>query len=195
MRSVFLLVLCVFLFINIPCQAIDISIVTPWNEPEIFGEDSWQVITARGFSNFFGREIGSWLGKIIQDNIELNQKRLRERIKEESPIDYLVLYEDWLHKLQDYKELEKEVKDSDDLTKIIEHIEQQKKSLEKAGKKINPVFDQYVEDLKHIRDYQKEIEEQEKEIQQLQTQAYITASMFALLILAQILALLAGVPV
>lgn len=156
------------------CQAEDLAIVsTPWGQPERW-EDTWQQETVlmlsrlSGFSKYFGKSVLEIYGDKIK-GFQRNRERaleenIAERMKERMPVDHLVIYEDYLHKLSFYKELENEVKTPDDLTTLIEHLKRQEKSLEENGKKMNEVFIEYIKDLEHVRDYWKKNEEQLRQV-------------------------------
>lgn len=156
---------------------------TPTNS-EIY-EDTWQekaIIYMGSIWNFVGKNIlGGKIGKELKDAQKAREQALEdsiaERMKEKMPLDYLNIYEDYLHKMEIYKKYEKEIKSIDDLDTLIDHLEKQKK---KMGNRLNKSFKEYLEELKHMRDKEKEYQEN-KEKFTLQTATTITMSIITLL--------------
>lgn len=182
------------LVLSSPCQAAS----TPWNS-EIF-KDTWQeetIIYMSSMWNQLGKGLlGGRFGKWMKDSQRKREQNLEnniaERMKEKYPLDHTIIYEDWLHGLNHYKNLEKEITDPEELSRLIDHLKKQEKNLRKKGKKMNEKFKEYIKDLEHIRDYWKENKEDNTEkIQQLTQQTSIT---IILGIMVMIVKLMAGVP-
>ncbi|MFP4017054.1 MAG: hypothetical protein ACLFUI_08470 [Halanaerobiales bacterium] len=168
------------------------AVHTPWNS-DIF-EDTWQeetVIKMQGWSSW-GRELlNGWFGKKLKkghmNREKALQKRISEKMKESDPLWNTILYEDWPHRLNDYRELEKLAKDWRDLDALIEHIEKQNHKVK--NKFAQKKFEDYIDDLEHIRDYQKKVEEGKM----LQSQTVMTITLAILGALAGLAGAASGV--
>lgn len=128
---------------------------------------------------------------IFGDNLD---DMTKEKMKKEKPLYYTIIYEDFPHRLNDYRELEKLTKDWRDLNALIEHIKKQKGKIK--NKFAREKFEEYIDDLEHIRDYQKEMEEKERQdnLEKAEAVTLTTLSLATLAILAKIASMLAGVP-
>ena len=189
----------VLLILLISTNAYSATVNTPSNS-NLF-EDTWQeetIIYMSSAWNQLGKGLlGGRFGKWLKENQKKREQNLEnniaERMKEKYPLDHTVIYEDWLHGLKHYKELEKEIDNPEGLTKLIDHLKKQEKNLKKKGKSMNKKIKDYIKDLEHVRDYWEDNQEKDnaEEIQQLAQQTTIT---IILGIMAMIIKLMAGVP-
>ena len=189
----------VLLILLMPTNVYSATVHTPFNS-DLF-EESWQeetIIYMGSAWNQLGKGLlGGRFGKWLKDSQHKREQNLEnniaERMKEKYPLDHTVIYEEWLHGLKHYKELEKEINNPEGLTKLIDHLKKQEKNLKKKGKSMNKKIKDYIKDLEHIRDYWEDNQEKDnaEEIQQLAQQTTIT---IILGIMIMIVKLMAGVP-